>query len=128
MSIDERAKGASCPCGLHTPTLSSLGGRVGVRFSRPDGTSWDPAAVGPALGRLPLTAFQLVEDAPLRLTLRYEAPEPLDLRSTEAVCARLRAVAGQHIQLHLDHRRDPMRLPGVKPVPFLPASVRGPSP
>ena len=111
-----------CPCGLSTPRILTLDGRSNVRFRRADGGVWNPAQLAPSLGRLNLLDFEVHETGPGLIRLRYRAEHGLSARDEAALQARLRAVAGDHSRLECEHARDPWRSPGVKPVPFRPAS------
>lgn len=113
------AEVADCVCGLHTPRIRALEGRTAVVFRRPDGGAWNPAQLGPSLGRLPVRDFELTELGAGRLRLRYHGPGPLDTRALEALGARVRAVAGEGMRLDAHFERDPFRAPGVKPRPFV---------
>jgi hypothetical protein len=109
----------ACACGLHTPRIHALEGRTSVSFVRPDGTAWNPAPLGPSLGRLPVRDFELSEVQAGRLCLRYHGAAPLDAGALEALAARVRAVAGAGVRLDAHFERDAFRAPGVKPRPFI---------
>lgn len=109
--------------GLRAPVVEGFTGRVVQRFARPGGGRFDPAGLAPSLARLPLRQYRVSQSAPERATLEYFGPRPLTAAEVGALADRLSALAGARMALHARRVDAPLRAPGVKPTPFVPAGA-----
>lgn len=92
-----------CACGCALPRIARLTGRALTRFLAPGGKTYNPFdAVGRYLLRLPVNQFQLVQQSPSRIVLRYDSERDIDgLEDVEAVAAGLKRIHGCEMQFEL---------------------------
>lgn len=109
----------ACACGFRGRSIAKLSGRVASRFVSAAGVRVDPARLHPVLSFLPLRRFQLVQEAPTALLLRYDAEEALSGDSLAPLSEAATRLLGGRVDLRLERVQVPMFRPGEKPLPFL---------
>jgi phenylacetate-CoA ligase len=97
-----------CPCGSVQPRIAHLSGRRLTRFTRPDGSHFQPLYYfKSAIYALPIQQFQLVQRGARSLSFRYAGPEAIDAHPAAAeLVATVRKLFGERAELEL------VRVPG----------------
>lgn len=95
-----RMAASACPCGSCWPLLDTIEGRVSEFLVRPDGSLLSPFVLARRLQQLPLAQYQVVQQSPLRVLVRYIADDDGTLAGR--VSAAMREALGPQVQVQVE--------------------------
>lgn len=109
-----RKRSSQCSCGSVLPELCDFQGRKRRWLMRQNGERFSPQTLLPELMALPVSQYQLVQDAPMGFFLNYRGPRALSEETFKALKTELARQVGASVTLTTCWHTQRLTLPGQK--------------